>query len=266
MLRVACVLIVITVATVVCLPAQALSLALRLPSRRTIPVAFHRFVCRMMDVRISVVGEKVDRHPLLVIANHVSWLDVPVIGATAPVVFVAKREIASWPVFGLLAKLQRTVFVDRERRHKTHEVNAEIAGRMAEGDPVLLFGEGTSSDGNRVLPFRTALIGAAREALTARTCDHVLIQPLSLAYVGLQGLPMGRQHRSVVAWIGDIPLWPHLLGVLRRGGIDVVVKWGEPVAYESGSDRKAVAKAIEQNVRQLTIPALRGRPVDKDMV
>src|ERR1044071_4485314 len=83
----------------------------------------------------------------------------------APVVFVAKSEIARWPFFGLLAKLQRTVFVERDKRHKTGEVNAQIGQRLAEGDPVLLFGEGTAGDGNRVMPFRTALIGAARDAI-----------------------------------------------------------------------------------------------------
>ena len=81
--------------------------------------------------------------------------------------FVAKSEIARWPFFGLLAKLQRTVFVERDRRQKTGEVNAQIAQRLAEGDPVLLFGEGTAGDGNRVLPFRTALIGAARDAIAS---------------------------------------------------------------------------------------------------
>src|SRR5262249_23665676 len=82
--------------------------------------------------------------------------------AAAPVVFVAKQEVARWPLFGLLARLQRTVFVDRARRQKTREVNAEIATRLTGGDPVVLFGEGTSSDGNRVLAFRSALIGLAR--------------------------------------------------------------------------------------------------------
>src|SRR6202011_3813730 len=123
----------------------------------------------------------------------------------APVVFVAKREVAGWPLFGLLARLQRSVFVDRKRRHKTGEVNAQIAQRLAEGDPVVLFGEGTSSDGNRVLPFRSALIGAARDALVeAEHSGRVLIQPLSVAYTRLHGLPIGRLHRHIAALV-----WRH---------------------------------------------------------
>ena len=165
MVRAVFVLAAIAVLTLVLIPFQWLSVRLKLPTRRSIPVFYHGIVHSLLGVRIKVIGERMREHPLLIVSNHVSWLDISVITALAPVVFVAKREVASWPLFGLLAKLQRSVFVDRSRRHKTREVNSEIAQRLAEGDPVVLFGEGTSSDGNRVLPFRTALIGAARDAL-----------------------------------------------------------------------------------------------------
>jgi 1-acyl-sn-glycerol-3-phosphate acyltransferase len=168
--------------------------------------------------------------------------------------------VATWPVFGLLAKLQRTVFVDRTRRQKTKDVTGKIAQRLAEGDPVLLFGEGTSSDGNRVLAFRTALIGAARDALAdAEHVKRVWIQPLSIAYTGLLGVPLGRQNRNMVAWYGGSSLWPHLRRLVARGAIDVTVTWGEPIAYDEFSDRKTVARRLEDEVRTLTVAALRGR-------
>jgi 1-acyl-sn-glycerol-3-phosphate acyltransferase len=261
MLRAAFVLTVLGAVTAALIPVQWVSVAFKLPARRRIPMLYHRIVCAMIGLRVQVVGHRLDRHPLLVVANHASWMDIPVITTLAPAVFVAKHEIASWPLFGLLAKLQRSVFVDRARRHKTGEVNAEIAQRLAEGDPVVLFGEGTSSDGNRVLPFRSALIGAARDALAAAEhTGHVYIQPLSLAYVGLHGLPMGRQFRPLAAWYGRVELVPHLFGILRRGGIDVVATWGEPLAYDGEMDRKAVARSLEATVRRLTAAALRGRP------
>src|SRR5881394_3723509 len=217
MLRTALVLIVFALVTLVLIPVQWLAVALKRPLRRRIPVLYHRFVCRLLGVRVRTSGAPVDARPLLIVANHSSWLDISIITSLAPVVFVAKSEIARWPFFGLLAKLQRTVFVERDRRHKTGEVNAQIAQRLAEGDPVLLFGEGTSSDGNRVLPFRTALIGAARDALAAAGhVRRVWIQPLSIAYTSLHSFPLGRQHRPVVAWYGDFALGPHLIGVLRR--------------------------------------------------
>src|SRR6185369_17526448 len=98
--------------------------------------------CRLVGVRVRTSGAAVEDRPLLIVANHSSWLDISIITSLAPVVFVAKSEIARWPFFGLLAKLQRSIFVGRDRRHKTAEVNAAIAQRLAEGDPVLLFGEG----------------------------------------------------------------------------------------------------------------------------
>jgi lyso-ornithine lipid O-acyltransferase len=245
--------------TLILIPFQWISIVLRAPTRRLIPVGYHRAVCALLGIRIRVIGQRTRAQPLLLVANHSSWLDVPVLTAVAPVVFVAKREVASWPLLGLLAKLQRSVFVDRERRHKTLEVNAQIAQRLAAGDPVVLFGEGTSSDGNRVLPFRTALIGAAQDALAVATPGGgVMIQPLSIAYVGLDGLPLGRQHRPLAAWYGDMDFVSHLRGLLRHGALDVVVSWGEPILYLAGSDRKAVARSLESRVRGLTIAAQRG--------
>ena len=239
-------------------PCQWIAITLRLPVRRKIPMLYHGIMCRLIDIQITTVGAQVKERPLLIVANHVSLFDIPVIGSVAPVVFVAKREIADWFFFGWLTKLGRSVFVDRVRRQKTQHVNAEIGQMLADGDPVVLFGEGTSSDGNRVLPFRTALIGAARDAL-ARSSDirRVWIQPLSIAYTRLHGFPLGRQHRPIIAWYGDSGLWPHFIGVISRGAIDVVLTWGEPIAFDETSDRKAVAKALETSVRQHTARALR---------
>ncbi len=221
---------------------------------------YHRLICAILGVRVRVIGRKVPEHPLLIVANHASWLDISVITAVAPVVFVAKREVAGWPLLGLLARLQRSVFVDRSRRHKTRHVNAEIARRLAEGDPVVLFGEGTSSDGNRVLPFRSALIGSARDALAeAEHTARVWIQPLSIAYTATQGLPLCRRDRPQVAWYGDLSMRPHLAGMARLGAVDATVIWGEPVAFDAQSDRKAITRWLEAEVRRLTVTTLRGR-------
>jgi 1-acyl-sn-glycerol-3-phosphate acyltransferase len=261
MLRSWYVVAVIGAITLALLPFQAIAVAFELPLRRRIPSFYHRMVCAILGVRIQVRGQRMPEHPLLIVANHSSWLDIPVITAVAPAVFVAKSEIAGWPVFGMLARLQRSVFVDRARRQKIGDVNAEIAQRLAEGDPVVLFGEGTASDGNRVLAFRSALIGAARDALAdAEHTGRVWIQPLSIAYTRLQGLPLARRDRPRVSWYGKRPLPPHLMGVAARGAIDVTVTWGKPVAFDEQSDRKDVTRALEAEVRRRTIATIRGRP------
>jgi lyso-ornithine lipid O-acyltransferase len=260
MLRLVFSLGVITIVSLALIPVQWLAVRLEWPVRRRIPSFYHRFVCRVLGIRVTEIGRRMAEHPLLIVSNHTSWLDISVVTAVAPVVFVAKSEVANWPVFGLFAKLQRSVFVDRTRRHKTQDVNSEIAQRLAGGDPVLLFGEGTSSDGNRVLAFRTALVGAARDALAeAEHAKRVWIQPLSVAYTGLLGLPLDRHARPRVAWYGGAAMWPHFSWLVAHGAVDVTVTWGEPLAYDEASDRKTVARRLEQAVRDLTVAALRGR-------
>jgi 1-acyl-sn-glycerol-3-phosphate acyltransferase len=261
MLRVAVVVVVFALVTLPLMPLQWLSVALKLPLRRRIPVFYHRFVCRLLGIRVRSTGAPVDKRPLLIVANHSSWLDISIITACAPVVFVAKAEIARWPFFGLLAKLQRSVFVERDRRQKTGAVNAEIAQRLAEGDPVLLFGEGTAGDGNRVLPFRSALIGAARDAVaSAGHTGQVWIQPLSIAYVSQQGIPLGRHLRPRAAWYGKMKLTEHIGAIARSGAVDVSITWGEPIPYDGATDRKALGRLLESSVRQNTVAALRGNP------
>lgn len=257
MIRVFFVVLVVAIVTAVGIPLQWISLKLGLPSRRWIPVLFHQICVPMFGLRISVRGKRAAERPLLLIANHSSWLDITVLSSLLPAVFVAKSEIARWPLFGLFAKLQRSVFVDRSRRQETGYVNRTIAARLAEGDPVVLFGEGKASDGNRVLPFRTALLGALRDALG--NGGRGWVQPVSIAYTRLHGLPMGRQHRPLAAWYGDMDLLPHLLGVLSEGALDVVVTFGVPFEVGSEVDRKSLARTIEDSVRRMTASALAGR-------
>ncbi|WP_432715767.1 lysophospholipid acyltransferase family protein [Xanthobacter autotrophicus] len=261
-MRTAAVLVPVALVTLVGIPLQWVSLKLSLPSRRRIPVLYHRILLKLIGVRVKVHGAPAADRPLLILANHASWIDIPVMGSLTPLVFVAKSEVARWPLIGLLAKFQRTVFVDRQRRHATGAVNRTIAERLQDGDPVVLFAEGTSSDGNRVLPFRTALVGAVREAIADGA--EVTVQPLAVSYVRLQGVPMGRLHRAIAAWYGDMDLAPHLLEVLRHGSIDVEVSFGEPVRLDEAHDRKSVTRQCEESVRLMFAHALAGRPVETD--
>jgi 1-acyl-sn-glycerol-3-phosphate acyltransferase len=261
MIRVISVLLAFAALTLALLPFQLLGIALDLRLQRTIPHFYHRVLCALIGVRIREVGRRSIASPALILSNHVSWLDICVISALAPVVFVAKSEVAGWPVFGWLARLQRTIFIDRQARHRTGAATREIATRLLGGDAVVLFAEGTSSDGMRVLPFRSALVGAIHHALGGGTHhSHVTVQPMSLAYTRLSGLPMGRSLRDRVAWYGDVDLIPHLIHVLASGAVDVTVSWGEAIAYDGGADRKAIARISEKSVRRMTIAALRAAP------
>ena len=250
-------LIVILIATIIGVPLQWISLQLNLPLRRWIPCFYHRIILHVLGIRVSVSGAPAAERPLLFVSNHSSWIDILALSSITPLKFIAKSEVAGWPLFGLFAKLQRSVFVNRSKRQATAEVNREIAERLSEGDPVVLFGEGTSGDGNRVLPFRTALLGAMHQVLGEH--GRGFLQPVSVSYTRLHGIPMGRQHRALAAWHGDISLVPHLLRVFRTGAIDVVVTFGTPVAVEASADRKGLAASLEDAVRRMNAAALTGR-------
>jgi 1-acyl-sn-glycerol-3-phosphate acyltransferase len=242
-------------------PLQIASIAFGWRLQQFIPHIFHSALCAVIGIRIQEVGTRSKTAPLLILSNHASWLDILVIGARTPVVFVAKSEIAKWPLFGWLAKMQRTIFVERERRQSTGATAREIGDRMVSGDAVVLFAEGTSSDGIRVLPFRSALVGSVHHALGESSHhDRVMVQPMSLAYVGFGGLPVGRALHDRIAWYGDVDLVPHLIGILTSGAIDVTLTWGEAVAYDMSADRKQIARHAENAVRQMTTTALRAGP------
>jgi 1-acyl-sn-glycerol-3-phosphate acyltransferase len=247
--------------TLVLAPLQLIAMAFDLRLQRTIPHLYHRVLCALIGVRIHEIGARSTANPVLILSNHVSWLDICVIAAVMPVVFIAKSEVGGWPVLGWLARLQRTVFIDRRARHRTGEATQEIAGRLLDGNAVVLFAEGTSSDGTRVLPFRSALVGAVHRALgdTTRHTD-VTVQPMSIAYTRFGGVPMGRGLRERVAWYGDADLMPHLVQVLSAGAVDVTVSWGGATAYGISADRKAIAHDAERAVRRMTAAALRAAP------
>ena len=234
---------------------------LHLPGWGFICSNYYRVLRAILRIKLRVVGEPVRGRAVLFVSNHVSWVDIVVIGSIAPVAFVAKSEVRKWPLVGVTAKMQRTVFVERARRHQAAGAIAEIVARLKSGTSVVLFAEGTSSDGNRVLPFRSALIGAIKHAAQAGgSAADILIQPMSICYTGQHGIPMGRQNRPLVAWYGDLDFMPHIKEFIARGAVDAVVSYGEPVAASGAGDRKAMTKTLEGAVRDLTTATLLGRP------
>lgn len=238
--------------------------AMRVLGRRSglAPVLFHRVFLRLFSVRITQSGSPpAADEAALVLANHVSWLDIAVIGALRPLSFVAKSEIAGWPVIGHLAALQRTLFIDRARRSATATVSAAMGHRLAGGELVVLFAEGTTGDGTRLLPFRSSLVGAARAALQAEADrGRVRLQPLAITYPRRHGLPVVRSERAEIAWYGDMELAPHLAAFAKGGPIDVHVIWGAPILFDADTDRKVATAAAEAEVRRAIQGVLTGRP------
>jgi len=210
---------------------------------RRFPMHYHRAVCRILGVRVRVLGRPATEGPVLIASNHVSWLDIVILSGVAPLSFVAKREVSGWPFFGSLARLQRTVFVDRTRRHATGDSRNEMQERLKAGDILVLFPEGTSSDGHVVLPFKSSFFGAAEY-------EGVLVQPVSIAYSGHRNLPMNRRLRPFYAWYGDMELAPHLWEAVMMGPIEVTVLCHQPLSLSGEMNRKQLAQHAEQLVQR----------------
>ncbi|MGO4570729.1 lysophospholipid acyltransferase family protein [Microvirga sp. 2TAF3] len=232
----------------VAIPLQLLALRFGWRIQHVLPMWFHRLFLRLFSVRVIERGEPPRGDATLVLANHVSWLDIPVIGSLHPLSFIAKSEVETWPVIGLFARLQRSVFIDRQRRKATAEVNEHLAHRLGKGEVMVLFAEGTTGDGNRLLPFRSSLVGAAQTVMADEAVERIHLHPLAIAYTRRNGLPVTRRERPEIAWYGDMELAPHLGLFVREGPLDVIVTWGEPISFTG--NRKTATAAAEGAVRK----------------
>lgn len=217
-----------------------------------LPHWYHRQAARLLGINIIIKGERPAPGAAFIVSNHVSWLDIIVLSAAAPVSFVAKREVAKWPFFGSLARLQRTVFVDRERRHTTGRERDEISERLKAGEKIVLFPEGTSHTGLAVLPFRSSYFAAVHD-------PQIPVIPLTLAYTRRWGMPFLQREVAAYAWYGDMDLAPHLWNALAEGPLDVEVIFHGAETLAHAKDRKRLAAHAENTVRAGLVHALHGR-------
>ena len=239
--------------TLALMPVQAVGLGLRRPWTTQFPRFYHRQCCRILGFDVRQLGEPIGARPVLFAANHVSYTDITVLGSLIPGSFIAKSEVARLPLFGRLAKLQRSVFVDRQVRSTAQQRDA-IAERLAAGDALILFPEGTSADGNFVLPFKSALF-----SVVFNRDQPITVQPVSLAYTKLDGLPIGRRLRPFFAWYGDMDLGPHVWRLLGLGTIEIVVEFHPPVSIAEFTSRKALAEFCHRRISYGVGRALAGR-------
>jgi len=246
----------VVVSSLILVPLQILSMKTGIWPETFILKIWHRIIVRALGMRIHVKGKLSSQRPLLVASNHISWTDIMVLGSMVDVKFIARADMEGWPLIGMLSKLQRTVFIERERKRSSGDQASEIANRMAKGDAMVLFAEGSTGDGNLLLPFKSTLFGAASMALAEGAVDQVFIQPVAIVYTRLHGVPLGRRHRPIAAWIGDEDLMPHLKVLLAEGALDVEVHFGEPVPFSKGSNRKETSKLMESQVRAMMQAAL----------
>jgi 1-acyl-sn-glycerol-3-phosphate acyltransferase len=244
-------LIAILLWTAIAIPIQAVLLWLPGSAKLLFARFYHRTLCRLIGLRLQVLGEAARGRPVLFVSNHSSWLDILVLGAVLEAAFVAKTEVGTWPLIRTVARLGRTVFVSRRRSGTRGEADA-IRERLAAGDSLVLFPEGTTSDGARVLPFRSAFLSVAADAR--------VVQPVSVVFDRLGGLPACRRDRPLFAWYGDTDIATHFWRLARRSSARATVVLHEPLDPASFPDRKALTAACAAVVAEGCAALRQNRP------
>jgi len=192
---------------------------------------WYRRLGRLLGMQVAVQGAL--EPGVLLVANHVSWLDIPVLGAQGDIAFLAKAEIRAWPLIGWMAAVLGTLFIQRGA-NQARDIADQIAARARAGQVVVIFPEGTTSDGSQLLPFHPRLFAAAQ-------VSGARLQPVALRYGEAGRLD------PVAPFIGDDQPLPHLLRVLRHPGIRVQVDFLPPLV-SLGLDRKAMAKTCRRGI------------------
>ena len=227
----------LTVGILIVIPLQLMVLWRGGRISEIFPYWFFKITTWAIGVRLDVRGTPSKDVPVLHVANHISWLDIFALGGVLKGSFVARADLAQWRLFGWLSKLRRTIFIDRENRARSSAHLEQMAERLEQGDSLILFPEGTSSDGSTVLPFKSSLFAVAERWKGERP---LTVQPVSIAYTRINNMPLGRHFRPYVGWYGDMELGPHLWEYLTLGRVTAVVTFHETVTLEDLASRKEI--------------------------
>ncbi|HEY0205343.1 MAG TPA: lysophospholipid acyltransferase family protein [Acetobacteraceae bacterium] len=248
--------------TLLCMPVQACLLPLPGAPKVLFARLYWAALCRLIGMHVRVIGTVADAdvegRPVVFVSNHSSWLDIPVLGGRLSACFIAKEDVARWPVIRTVARLGRTLYV-RRTRAATGRERDDMGARLAGGDNLVLFPEGTTSDGSRVLPFRSAFLSVAELAVTPLGATPI-VQPVSVVYDRLAGLPTGRATRPLFAWYGDMEIGSHFWRLAQHQGLGVTVLLHQPIDPAAYASRKALAQATWKIVAEGAATLRQNRP------
>ncbi len=211
-------------------------------STEVTPRFFHWGLCKIFGLRLSTSGQMCTQRSTLYIANHVSYLDIFLIGSIVPGYFVAKSEVAGWPLLGKLAQLQNTLFIERNSRRAREQVEI-LQKQLVDGGNLILFPEGTSTEGAHVEPFKSSLFHAAESDVV-----DIQIQPMTLAYTKHKNKNMSASIRDYYAWYATMPFLSHFVQALGMRNADVELIFHKPVKISDFDSRKACAEHCWQVV------------------
>src|ERR671923_1175058 len=219
---------------------------LRLPNRWKIisrlTRSFTLLLRAILNIKVTVVGDEgqLERGGYVIISNHVSYVDGFVLGSLFPVVFVSKKEVRSWPMIGLWTAICGTVFIDRQHKDKIPLLVNEIKQKLKQEANILLFPEGTSTNGERMLPFQTA-------PLAAPLRNRSIIVPVTLAYTKIDEQPVSVNNRDLIYWYGDMDFVTHFWRLLSLRGIEAMVTIQPKIECFCYEDNSAGRKKLAED-------------------
>ncbi|HNQ92014.1 MAG TPA: lysophospholipid acyltransferase family protein [Alphaproteobacteria bacterium] len=212
-----------------------------------IPRLWHKGVCAITGLKTEIGGHPIHGKQVIYVSNHLSYLDVPVIGSYLLASFVAKLDVAGWPVMGALAKVQQTAFISRNSSH-AKKVAGALDTMLQEGKSLILFPEGTSSAGTSLLPFKSSLFSLVIPKEESHMTP-VPIQPFVLELISVNGTPPTPQSRDLYSWYGEMDFAPHIWEFLKNRGATVRLTFLAPVTPTIGQDRKELCRIVQDEIQ-----------------
>ena len=253
-------LILVILWTALSIVFQFIVMQLRLSISKTFPLFYWHVYLRMIGIKVVVHGQWSQAQPTLFVSNHSSYLDVMILGSLIPGSFIAKRDIAHWPIVSLLAKkFNKTLFIERYRHHHAQQQRDVLCQHLLTRQNLILFPEGTTSDGNRVLPFKSSLFDCASTRIDGL---FITVQPISITAIKLNDLPIARSFRPFYSWYGNMDLLTHMWVVFTCHRMTIEVVFHAPVTMDQFQHRKEMSKYCEQVITDDVVRALSGYSLD----
>jgi len=212
-----------------------------------IPQFWHKGMCVILGIKIEIVGTPIHDRQIIYISNHISYLDISIIGSYLKASFIAKDDIASWPVIGLLARLQQTAFISRSSSKAKKVANA-LEDMVKDGKSLILFPEGTSTNGTYMMPFKSSLFSIALPKDGAKVLSPIPIQPFIIELLETDGKPLTIESRDLYAWYADMVFAPHIWIFMKTKGAVIRLTFLDIITPTGSEDRKELCKMVEQKI------------------
>ncbi len=228
--------------TILCLFTAILTYYLNKTLHERLIKVYLKTVLKIFNVKVGEKGfENMPKGSMLYVSNHTSYLDIIVLGSRISVRFTPKIEVSKWPVINFLVKMSLPVYIERDASRSLEQKNT-IRDIIEGGDSILIFPEATTNDGSKVLPFKSSLFSVVEPQEETVADSHICVQPISIVYTHIDGVPANSSNMDKIAWYGDMKFLPHLWSLFGAKGARVKIIYHSFVYFDDFGDRKTLSK------------------------